>query len=285
MKKLFLFLLATSLCLVSVRADENVKAAQTKLREGGFYFGNATGAYDSETSAAVTRFQIRRGLAISGRLDGPTAKALGVATKATAEAEPSPESGTWRRLRNGDMQFLKKLNAGEITPPKAPVRSSPNPAAAKVATTRTETETTRTRTETATPPPPAPPPATDIYGKERLRDYVGAFVLAGLDPQIGAELEFFADRVSYFGEANVSRQKIRDDLLRYDRQWPQRQFWLAGEVDVTRQADGKIRVTFPLRYELRNGSKRSSGKVIKSLVLRQASEGDLEIVGVNERKA
>ena len=35
------------------------------------------------------------------------------------------------------------------------------------------------------------------------------------------ELEFFADRVNYFGETNVSRPKIRADLLRYDRQWPQ----------------------------------------------------------------
>ena len=278
---MLLFLLATSLCLVSVRADESVKAVQTKLREGGFYFGNATGVYDSATAAAVTRFQIRQGLSISGRLDSATAQALGVSTTTTEATEPAPEAGTWRRLRNGDMQFLKKLNAGEIAPPKVPGRSSPTPATAKVATTTY----TKTKTTEPAPPPPARAEAPDVYGKERLRDYVGAFVLAGLDPQIGAELEFFADRVDYFGESQVSRDKVRRDLLRYDRQWPQRRFWLAGEVEVARQADGKLRVTFPLRYELRNGSKRSSGKVSKTLVLRKAAEGDLEIVGVNERKS
>ena len=30
---------------------------------------------------------------------------------------------------------------------------------------------------------------------DRLRDYVGAFVLAGLDPRVGAEADFFADQV------------------------------------------------------------------------------------------
>ncbi|MEO8045119.1 MAG: peptidoglycan-binding domain-containing protein [Spartobacteria bacterium] len=273
MKQLFLFFLATSLCLVSVRADENVKTVQTKLRAGGFYFGNVTGEYDNETAAAVTRFQIRRGLSISGRLDAATAQALGVkGTMTTASAQPSPASGTWRRLRNGDMQFLKQLNAGEIAPPKAPARSSPPPEPTPVMAKRN-------------PPSPAPATGDQVYGRERLRDYVGAFVLAGLDPQIGAELEFFADRVNYFGEAKVSRQKIRADLLRYDRRWPQRRFWLAGELEVEHEANGLLRVTFPLRYELRSGSGRASGKVFKTLVLRKAREGDLEIVGVNERKS
>ncbi len=282
MKKIFLFLFATSLCLASVFADENIKTVQNKLREGGFYFGNASGVYDSETAAAVTRFQIRRGLSISGRLDPSTAQALGVAATTTENAEASPSSGTWRRLRNGDMQFLKKLNAGEIAPPPPPTAASPAPTVAIV----TKTVKTRTQTRPAEPPPPAASPErADVYGKERLRDYVGAFVLAGLDPQIGAELEFFAERVNYFGEVSVNRQKIRADLLRYDREWPQRRFWLAGEVAVEREASGNLRVTFPLRYELRHGPKHASGKVIKTMRLRKTRDGDLEIVGVNERKS
>ncbi|HEX8281079.1 MAG TPA: peptidoglycan-binding domain-containing protein, partial [Chthoniobacterales bacterium] len=64
-------------------ADENVRAVQTRLKEGGFYFGDINGEYTSETAAAVTRYQIRNGLQISGKVDEPTAKALGVsATRA-----------------------------------------------------------------------------------------------------------------------------------------------------------------------------------------------------------
>ena len=104
-----------------------------------------------------------------GRLDAPTAQALGVAAT-TEKAEPSPTSGTWRRLRSGDMQFLKKLNAGEIAPPPAPAAASPAPTVARA----TKTVETRTQTRLAEPPPPpaAPPEGGDVYGKERLRDYV-----------------------------------------------------------------------------------------------------------------
>jgi hypothetical protein len=45
-----------------------------------------------------------------------------------------------------------------------------------------------------------------------------------------------------------------------------------------------VRVTVPLGFKLRNGSKQSAGKVDKTLVLERAAD-DLEIVAVNERKA
>jgi hypothetical protein len=124
----------------------------------------------------------------------------------------------------------------------------------------------------------------DLYGAERLRDYVGAFVLAGLDSQVGAELEFFADRVTYFGKSNVPREKIRRDLMHYDERWPERRFWLAGELKVERETEGTFKVTFPLRYELRSSSDRASGMVIKTLILRKIGGSDLEIVDVNEEK-
>lgn len=122
------------------------------------------------------------------------------------------------------------------------------------------------------------------YDRDRLRDYVAAFVLAGLDPQVGAEAEFFADRVDYFGEHKVTREKIRRDLQRYDNRWPERRFWLAGEL-VVRPIKDRLEVLFPLRYELRSGSRRSSGQVWKTLVLERTGADDLQIVAVNERKA
>ena len=108
-------------------------------------------------------------------------------------------------------------------------------------------------------------------------------MLAGLDPQIGAELEFFGDRVNYYDEGVVSREKIRRDLQSYAQHWPDRRFWLDGEVRVQPQADSRLSVTFPLRYELRNGSKRSSGRIVKTLLL-EVTADDLQIVAVNERK-
>ncbi len=273
--------------LVTARADETVRTAQTRLRTDGFYHGAVTGSYDDETAAAVTRYQIRHGLEISGKLDAATAKSLGIAAppKKDATVEPSAASETWRRLRDGDRQFLKGVNAGAIPPPQPPAVTAGISAP-----------------ETSEPAidPHAPPPrlAEDVpgaaasagqadeerFGTERLRDYVAAFVLAGLDPAAGAELEFFADRVNYFGEEGVGRERIRRDLIRYDREWPQRRFWLDGEMMSERLPGGNLKVVFPLRYELRNGSRQVSGKVMKTLVLQRTTTGELEITGVNERK-
>ena len=128
-------------------------------------------------------------------------------------------------------------------------------------------------------------PSQAAESAERLRDYVGAFVLAGLDPRVGAELEFFGARADYFGEQNLDRARIRRDLLRYDARWPDRRFWLAGDLEVEQKARGELKVTFPLRYELRRDSERASGRVLKTLTLRKTGGDDFEIVAVNERKA
>jgi len=286
MRRFFFFLLVLGLGGVGLlRADVNVQAAQRGLKQAGFYFGDATGVYDSETAAAVTRFQIRSGLPITGKLDAATAKALGVASAKSAAAAPGPASGTWRRLRNGDMQFLKQVNSGAIPPPHSPGQV----VAPQVAKAQMDPHGPPPPVEDASPVgrlPGSPVLAPSRTGlTERLRDYVGAFVLAGLDPQVGAELEFFADRVDYFGEQNVAREKIRRDLRRYDEQWPQRRFWLAGDLRVEEMERGIMKVTFPLRYELASGSRHASGEVMKTLKLRRTGTDDFEIVAVGERKA
>jgi hypothetical protein len=270
MKRLLVLVLALTLCgIVSASADENVRAAQTRLKEGGFYFGEPNGNYNTETAAAVSRYQIRNGLQITGQLDAATSKSLGVRATAVNVPAPAADSDSWRRLRKTDPQFLARQNAGRTQEPPAKKRVAARPAA------------------------PAPIPAggevrdqgyqTFTLSRERLRDYVGAFVLAGIDPQVGAELEFFADRVTYYDQGIVGRDKIRRDLRSYNDQWPERRFWLAGNVNVEPQPDSRLRVSFPLRYELRRSGKRASGKIQKTLLLEVTSD-DLQIVAVNERK-
>lgn len=295
MNRILLLALATSFSVItSVWASDNVRAVQTKLKEGGYYFGEVDGAFSSDLSAAVTRFQIRKGLQITGQLNEETSKALGTkAEVATTATEPAQTSDTWRRLRKSDQQFLTEMNTAQkraTAPPtlRVPVVPAPD-------SPRTKPVNIQPAAETAQPPLADGPTAalipaetgdgpTFTLSTERLRDYIGAFVLAGIDPQIGAELEFFSDRVRYYDDGLVDREKIRRDLQRYAALWPERRFWLAGDVRVEPQPDSRLRVTFPLRFELRNGSKSSSGKVQKSLLLEVTGE-DLQIVAVNERKA
>jgi Putative peptidoglycan binding domain len=281
---------------------DNVRAVQEKLRDTGLYFGEIDGAYSSELAAALGRYQIRNGLPITGQLDVETSNALG-AKPAVTSSNPYDQprtSETWERLRNSDQQFPGRrvwraaspsANQTGITtalpPQSTPRATAPETQSAESSRHESPPSGAQASSEN-TEPTSAPPatvdssPASDI-SKERLRDYVGAFVLAGLDPQVGAEAAFFADRVQYYNEGMKDREKIRRDLKRYDSRWPGRKFWLAGDITVEPQTDKRVRVTFPLRYELRNGGKRSSGKVDKTLVLEQAGD-DLQIVAVNERK-
>jgi hypothetical protein len=160
-------------------------------------------------------------------------------------------------LRKGEQQTLAKTNARETSSPSAE-QTMPDTAAEGFSAANVSTE--------------------------RLRDYVGAFVLAGLDPHVGPEADFFADRVQYYDQGVMSREKVHQDLTRYAKRWPERRFWLAGDITVEPQNGNQVRVTFPLRYELRKGGKHSSGKIDKTLVLEPAGD-DLQIVSVNERKA
>jgi hypothetical protein len=273
MKRLLLCFLVVILGgICSARADDTVRAVQTRLKAGGFYSGEINGRYDSDTAAAVTRYQIRNGLQITGKLDEPTRYALGVS--ATEPKTPMPRFGedVWRSLRQTDQAKINKMIEEDEKKEKQPSQPRPAPRSSPAPELSTTTTTTTTTSSSA-------------RGRdERLHDYIAAFVLAGLDPQVGAETEFFAERVNYFGEAGVTREKIRRDLQRYNARWPERGFWLAGGLKVEEEQE-RLNVSFPLRYELRHGSKRAAGKVWKTLVLEKKGADDFQIVAVNERKA
>jgi hypothetical protein len=199
------------------------------------------------------------------------------------------------RLRKGERQTLAETNARETSLPatnrsKSEVASRPNsPATTAAARIQSETQpvgsplpenATVAQASAATSNSSAP----ISISTDRLRDYVGAFVLAGLDPRVGAEADFFADRVGYYDQGIISREQIREDLKQYTARWPERRFWFAGDMTVEPQEGHRLRVTFPLRYDLHNGAKHSSGKVDKTLVLEVVGE-DLQIVGINETEA
>ena len=289
----------------SVLADENVRAVQEKLHDGGFYSGEIDGAYSSDLSAALSRYQIRNGLPITGQLDVETSKALGAKPAvgpSTAANEQSSE--TWRRLRRGEGRTSTSSRRSETAAAEAREKSSPGaddtgsstetlPRPASAAKARTSSESTEpsappagARTSSEITEPASAPPATASdagVSTERLRDYVAAYILAGLDRNVGAEAEFFADRVDYYDSGIMDRAQIREDLKRYDERWPERHFWLAGTISVEPQNDNRVRVRFPLGFKLRNGNRTVTGKLDKTLVLQPAGD-DLEIVAVNERK-
>jgi len=285
----------------SVWASDDVREVQEKLRADGFYSGEIDGAYSSDLSAALTRYQIRNGLPISGQLDADTGKALGAKPAVTKSAAgPEQSSETWRQLRRGEHKTANARKTSsqaadetesstEVQPRSVPATKArtpsetTEPATAPPATTQASSETTQ---ETSPPPAGVSSISSSAAGvsTDRLRDYVAAFVLAGLDRNVGAETEFFADRVEYYDQGTMDRENIREDLKRYDEQWPERHFWVAGAIDVEPRSDTRVQVTFPLGFKLRNANKTMNGKVEKTLLL-EPNGNDFQIVSVNERKS
>ena len=306
--KQFLFAVAIGLAVAAlVRADDNVREVQTKLSDEGFYSGEIDGAYSTELAAALSRYQVRNGFPITGQLDVETSKALGAKPAvgpSTAATEQNTE--TWRGLREGEGRASTKARER----PSPPTDETTGTSTATTNENEEETSTTAPGTQSRdssspqeTPQetaaissenakPESAPPATASntgslapeFSLERLHDYVAAFVLAGLDRNVGAEVEFYGDRVDYYDNGTMDREKIREDLKRYDEQWPERHFWIAGKITIEPQSDNRLRVTFPLGFKLRNGNRIASGKVDKTLVLEKTG-ADLQIVAVNERKA
>jgi peptidoglycan hydrolase-like protein with peptidoglycan-binding domain len=291
------FLIVVLLIIASAifaQKSENITNVQNRLKADGFYSGKPTGLLDDDTSFALRRFQIRHGLSASGRLDAATAKEINASAPQPAPTPPTL-NGTWRRLPNGEMQFVEERPATTTAPAAAAgssVLSSPGsspplapPAEGPPARTAQNSPPSTSPPPTSGAQPPLPSSAKGIENPERLRDYIEAFILAGLAPSPDAEIKFFADSVDYFGAPNIPRQQIQSDLVRYDQKWPHRRFWMDGDIQIQQQGGNAIKLVFPLRYELRNGSRYASGKVMKSLTLFKTANDELQVVAVNEWKA
>jgi peptidoglycan hydrolase-like protein with peptidoglycan-binding domain len=85
------FLLVSALLILPAPADDQMRDAQTALKNQGFYYGETNGKDNAETGAAIRRFQIRNGLKVTGKMNDETLAALGLGKKgAPPAAAPTP---------------------------------------------------------------------------------------------------------------------------------------------------------------------------------------------------
>ncbi|HEX8280681.1 MAG TPA: peptidoglycan-binding domain-containing protein, partial [Chthoniobacterales bacterium] len=90
MKALFIAsALAGVMFASTMRADQLTASAQQTLKDQGFYYGEVTGNKDSDTSAAIRRYQIRNGLQVNGELNAETLKSLGIKGSAAPRSTPT----------------------------------------------------------------------------------------------------------------------------------------------------------------------------------------------------
>ena len=92
----FIFVSFGLIGVACAQSESSISSAQRTLKEQGFYYGEATGRKDADTTAALRRYQIRNGLQITGELNVETAKSLGIkgviAPPPRATPAPTPRS-------------------------------------------------------------------------------------------------------------------------------------------------------------------------------------------------
>jgi len=95
-------------CLSTLQADQPLQSVQQALKEQGFYYGEVNGEKNADTTAAIRRYQIRKGLQITGELNSETLKSLGASSTSVASSVSRAPATT--------------------PPPAVTARSSPSPA-------------------------------------------------------------------------------------------------------------------------------------------------------------
>lgn len=117
MKRLPILIAALALAGSSV-AEDRVRDAQAILKAQGFYYGEVTGKETVETVAAVRRFQIRKGIPVTGKMDPTTLTAMGLGGKNAVASTPAAPAAPRAAPDPGRAQ----LNP---PPPKTPATPKP----------------------------------------------------------------------------------------------------------------------------------------------------------------
>lgn len=121
-----LFAVVLLSCVLSVRGDDGIANVQQALKDQGFYYGEITGEKNSDTTAAVRRFQIRNGLQVTGELDGETLRTLGTGNARQPVAKATqPPSETIEHKR--ELVEAPENQPGEQIPANPPVAAPPIP--------------------------------------------------------------------------------------------------------------------------------------------------------------
>ena len=287
--------------------DEQVRRVQEELRKRNLYFADIDGKKSKEVTAAIRRYQERKGFTPTGELDGETLRSLDLAPpEPVAEALPDVpvlKSDAARQMAESDRKLLEALEktplppvgeapakspanevppppepAGEVGPPSTPAAPGlPPPPVKPVPKDRPEATPSRSA--------PSKLPSADP-GTALLPEQAESFVRAYLDTcetnQLEAELAFYADRVNYFDHGVVRRDFIAKDVARYYRRWPERNYELL-DLQVGKPAGDEIDVKFRIAFSVRNPEHRAAGRTLNHFKIRRAGD-ELHFVSLKEQR-
>jgi len=126
-RKIGTAILASALAQLAL-ADGTVQRAQEELKAQGYYFGQIDGDKNADTIAAIRRFQIRKGLQVTGELDEETLRALHAdSSSSMAATTPTPPAQNLEGSENSTERVAP------APPPRGPQADREQPAPAESA--------------------------------------------------------------------------------------------------------------------------------------------------------
>jgi peptidoglycan hydrolase-like protein with peptidoglycan-binding domain len=153
--KTFFLIFVLALFSVSAWADELTKSVQQKLKDQGFFYGEATGQPGSETDAAIRRYQIRYGLKVTGALNDETMRSLGLKLNDFPPPQSPARRGNENPAATPSNTAKPQVSAPQALPPRTISSPTPRP---HVATPRpSPSEAARPKVQPETPPVYQPP--------------------------------------------------------------------------------------------------------------------------------
>jgi peptidoglycan hydrolase-like protein with peptidoglycan-binding domain len=274
LRPLLIGFLAATLGAQALRADEITREIQEELRKRHLYFGDVDGRFTPEVSAALRRYQERKGFPPSGEADETTLRSLTLVPPLAADHPVVATLPDVTVLRSDEGIAAEQVGAAAANNADKDPGSSPPVVAALKAPT----------------PTPGPPPASASAQRPdtaAVRAFIEHYLQAGQTNDPPAELRFYGDRVQYFDDGLVDQRFIEQDVRRYDHRWPDRQFSLSGPVEITHPSDGdpaKIEVRFRYRYAVKSSRLSATGQTDNEYVLAGSRPEDLRIVSMKEER-
>ena len=133
--------------------------------------------------------------------------------------------------------------------------------------------------ESPSPTPSAAPTVTVTgFSVRVVEDFVKSLSVNNAE----AQLQFYADEVTYYELGQVPKDAIREDLEHDIRMWPERVYSIHDTPKITQLSAGTFQAEFPMTYTLTNNKGRSSG--ILEMTVRFRSEGTMWRVFEIEKK-
>ena len=116
MKRALLYLVVTFCAVSFAHGDPTIRSLQQTLKDQGFYYGVFTGEKNTETTAAIRRYQIRNGLKVTGELNDETLRSLKPSSNSVAAESRLNSKPAFSRPTSGRPDVNGRVSQGSLPP-------------------------------------------------------------------------------------------------------------------------------------------------------------------------